>query len=221
MTKLTWDATGQRLYETGVDRGVLYVNDDKGDYGVGVPWNGLIGVTESPQGAEPTPIYADNIKYLTLISNEEFKATIEAYTYPEEFEECDGSLELVEGLTVGQQARKKFGFSYRTILGNDTASNEHGRKIHLVYGCRAQPSDKSYQTVNDSPEAMTFSWEINTDPVEMWGQLRPTSLLTIDSTRVEEEDLKALETILYGGEEAEPRLPLPSEVAQLLGFNVE
>lgn len=219
MSKIKWDVTGQRLYETGVDRGVLYVKGDEGEYGVGVPWNGLVSVTESPEGAEPNPVYADNIKYLTLISNEEFKATIEAYTYPEEFEECDGSVELVDGLTIGQQARKGFGFSYRTIVGNDTASNAHGYKLHIVYGCTAQPSDKAYETVNDTPEAITFSWEIDTDPVEMWGDLRPTSILTIDSTRVDKEDLKALEAVLYGDTDNDASLPDPLEVAQLLGMD--
>ena len=219
MSKIKWDVTGKRLYETGVDRGVLYVKDDEGEYGEGVPWNGLVSVTESPEGAEPNPVYADNIKYLTLISNEEFKATIEAYTYPEEFEECDGSVELVDGLTIGQQARKGFGFSYRTIVGNDTASNAHGYKLHIVYGCTAQPSDKAYETVNDTPEAITFSWEIDTDPVEMWGDLRPTSILTVDSTRVDKNDLEALEAVLYGDTEAEAALPTPQEVAQLLGMD--
>ena len=218
MSKIKWDAVGERFYETGVDRGVLYVKDSDGDYGEGVPWNGLISVAASPEGAEPNPIYADNIKYLTLISNEEFKATIEAYTYPDEFAECDGSVEIVEGLTVGQQARKGFGFSYRTLVGNDLQANAHGYKLHLVYGCTAQPSDKSYETVNDTPEAITFSWEIDTDPVEMWGDLRPTSILTVDSTVVDSEDLKALEALLYGSEEVQAKLPTPQEVATILGY---
>lgn len=221
MTKIKWDETGKRLYETGADRGVLYKKDDLGAYGNGVAWNGLMSVAENPEGAEPTAIYADNIKYLTLVSNEEFKATIEAYTYPEEFEECDGSKEIVDGLTAGQQPRKGFGFSYRTLIGNDVKGDKLGYKLHLVYGCKAQPSSKSYESVNDTPEAMTFSWDITTDPVEMWGDLSPTAILTIDSTKVDSEDLAAIEAILYGGESEDATLPNPQAVAVLLGYEVD
>lgn len=218
MSKLVWDKTGERLYETGVDRGVLYVQSN-GTYPNGVAWNGLTAVTESPSGAEPTPLYADNIKYLNLISAEEFGCTIEAYTYPEEFAECDGSAELATGVTIGQQARKTFGLSYRTKIGNDAAGDKFGYKLHLIYGGLASPSEKAYATINDSPEAITFSWEVSTTPVSVDGH-SPTASITIDSTKVEPTKLAALEEILYGkdGEGAsgtEPRLPLPSEIATL------
>ena len=218
MSKLVWDKTGERLYETGVDRGVLYVQSN-GTYPNGVAWNGLTAVTESPSGAEATPLYADNIKYLNLMSAEEFGCTIEAYTYPEEFAECDGSAEIAAGVTIGQQARKTFGLSYRTKIGNDATGDKFGYKLHLIYGGLASPSEKAYATINDSPEAITFSWEVSTTPVSVDGY-SPTASITIDSTKVEPTKLAALEEILYGkdGEGAsgtEPRLPLPSEVATL------
>ena len=218
MSKIVWDKTGERLYETGVDRGVLYLQSN-GTYPKGVAWNGLTAVTESPSGAEATPLYADNIKYLNLMSAEEFGCTIEAYTYPEEFAECDGSAELATGVTIGQQARKPYGLSYRTKIGNDAAGNEFGYKLHLIYGGLAAPSEKAYASINDSPEAITFSWEVSTTPVSVDGH-SPTASITIDSTKVEPTKLAALEEILYGkdGEGAsgtEPRLPLPSEVATL------
>ena len=215
MSKLVWDKTGERLYETGVKQGVLYPMDDKGAYPKGVAWNGLTNVTESPSGAEATALYADDIKYLNLMSNEEFGGTIEAYTYPDEFAECDGSAALVTGVYIGQQARKTFGFCYRTTLGNDVESNAHGYKLHLVYGALASPSEKAYATINDSPEAITFSWEFSTTPVNVTG-FKPTASITIDSTKVDAEKLAALEAILYGEAEAEARLPLPDEVAQVM-----
>lgn len=217
MPMLTWDQTGERTYETGVDHGVLYVYDtDQNKYGDGVAWNGLTAVTESPSGAESNPQYADNIKYLDLISTEEFGATIEAFTYPDEFMECDGSAELVTGVVIGQQSRKMFGFSYRTILGNDVENNDHGYKLHIVYGCRAAPSEKGYTTVSDSPEAITFSWEITTTPVNVIG-FKPTACITIDSTKATPTGLAALEAALYGdAEEGVARLPLPDEVKTLI-----
>ena len=216
MAKITWDDTGKRLYETGVKQGVLYPQDSKGEYPLGVPWNGLTAVTESPSGAEATPLYADDIKYLNLISAEEFGATVEAYTYPDEFALCDGSAELAPGVNIGQQPRKPFGMSYKTTIGNDTEGNKHGYKLHLVYGAMAAPSEKAYATINDSPEAITFSWELTTTPVAVEG-FEPTAHLEIDSTKADKAKLTALEAILYGTEEAEPRLPLPDEVADLLG----
>lgn len=215
MPRLVWDKTGERLYETGVNNGVLYVQKD-GAYPLGVAWNGLTAVTESPSGAEASPLYADNIKYLNLMSAEEFAATIEAYMYPEEFEECDGSKEIVPGMTIGQQTRSTFGFCYKTLIGNDTTGTKHGYKIHIVYNALAAPSEKAYATVNDSPEAITFSWEVSTTPVNVTGG-DPTATVTIDSTRVDAEKLKALEDVLYGTEEAEPRLPFPDEIAALIG----
>ena len=214
MPKLIWDATGKRVYETGVRNGVLYPMVD-GTYPKGVVWNGLTAVTESPSGAESTPLYADDIKYLNLISAEEFGATVEAYTYPEEFAECDGSATLVKGVTIGQQPRKTFGMSYRTVIGNDVNNESHGYKLHLIYGAVATPSEKSYSTINDSPEAITFSWELTTTPVNVTG-FKPTACLTIDSTKVNKEKLTALEDILYGTQEAEARLPLPDEIATLM-----
>lgn len=218
MAKLVWDKTGERLYETGVKQGVLYPMDANGAYPKGVAWNGLTNVTESPSGAEATALYADDIKYLNLMSNEEFGGTIEAYTYPDEFAECDGSASLATGVYIGQQARKTFGFCYRTTIGNDVESNAHGYKLHLVYGALASPSEKAYATINDSPEAITFSWEFSTTPVNVTG-FKPTACLTIDSTKVDAEKLAALEKILYGddtGEAATARLPLPDEVAQVM-----
>lgn len=216
MSVLEWDKVGNRLYETGVDHGVLYVTDETGAYGKGVVWNGLTAVTESPSGAEANAQYADNIKYLTLDSAEEFGCTIEAYTYPDEFAACDGTVEPIAGLTVGQQARKTFGLSYRTILGNDVELNEHGYKLHLVYGCKAAPSEKAYATVNDSPEALTFSWEVTTNPVAVPG-MKPTAILTVNSAKADKQKLAALEAILYGGADTEATLPLPSEVFTLMG----
>lgn len=216
MAQLKWHEIGDRQYETGVDKGVLYPQDTQGAYPAGYAWNGLSAVTESPSGAEPTAIYADNVKYLNLISAEEFAATIEAYSSPKEFDECDGTKELVPGVTVGQQARKPFGFSYRTILGNEVQLNDFGYKIHLIWNATAAPSEKAYATVNDSPEAITFSWEVSTTPTEVGEGFRPTANMTIDSTTIEADKLKALEDILYGTDDAEPRLPSPIEILALL-----
>ena len=215
MAKLIWDATGEKLYETGVKQGVLYIMDAEGKYPSGVVWNGLTAVTESPSGAESTPLYADDIKYLNLISAEEFGATIEAYTYPDEFMECDGSAALVEGAYIGQQPRKTFGLCYRTTLGNDVANDSYGYKLHLIYGALAAPSEKAYATINDSPEAITFSWEVSTTPVPVTGH-KPTASLIIDSTKVGAEKMAALEAVLYGAESTEARLPLPDEVKTIL-----
>lgn len=215
MSKLVWDESGKRFYETGVKMGVLYVQE-AGAYPKGVAWNGLTAVTESPSGAEPTALYADDIKYLNLMSNEEFGATIEAYTYPEEFEVCDGSASIAKGVSIGQQARKSFGLCYRTTLGNDVEGNDHGYKLHLIYGALAAPSEKAYATINDSPEAITFSWEVTTTPVSVTG-FKPTASVTIDSTKVTPEKLAALEAVLYGSEEKEARLPLPDEIITLVG----
>lgn len=215
MSKIEWDKTGTRLYETGVKQGVLYPLSDEGKYDTGVAWNGLTAVTESPSGAEATPLYADDIKYLNLMSTEEFGGTIEAYTYPDEFAVCDGSAELVAGVSIGQQPRKTFGLCYRTTLGNDIKNNDYGYKLHLVYGALAAPSEKSYATINDSPEAITFSWEFSTTPVNVTG-FKPTASITIDSTKCNADKLAALEDILYGSESAEPRLPLPDEIKTLL-----
>lgn len=214
MTAIVWDATGEHFYETGVDHGVLYI-PTAGVYSKGVAWNGLTGVTESPSGAESNPQYADNIKYLNLISAEEWAGTIEAFTYPDEFAACNGEKELTAGVTVGQQSRSTFGMSYRTKIGNDTDGSDHAYKIHLLYGLTAAPSEKAYTTVNDSPEAVTFSWEASSVPVNVTGML-PTSSITIDSRTADPTQLEALEKILYGGEEAEPRLPLPDEVKTLM-----
>ena len=214
MSKIVWDQTGERLYETGVKQGVLYPQES-GTYPKGVAWNGLISVTESPSGAEPTPLYADDIKYLNLMSTEEFGATIEAYTYPDEFAACDGSAELATGVVIGQQARKTFGMSYKTTLGNDVDGNDHGYKLHLIYGGLAAPSEKGYSTINDSPEAITFSWEVTTTPVSVTGH-KPTASVTIDSTKVDAAKLAELETILYGSEDVEPRLPLPDEILEIM-----
>lgn len=213
--RLTWDDAGKRLYETGVKQGVLYPQDDNGAYPKGVAWNGLTAVTESPEGAEPTPLYADDIKYLNLLSTEEFKATVEAYTYPDEFAECDGSGSLVEGVTIGQQDRKTFGLSYRTSLGNDVKGNEYGYKLHIVYGCLAAPSEKAYATVNDSPEAITFSWEVSTTPVNVTG-FKPTASLVLDSVKLGVAKMKAIEDVLYGSSAAEARLPLPDEIKSII-----
>lgn len=214
MPKLIWDKTDERIFETGVSKGVLYpFNAETKSYDKGVVWNGLTGVTESPSGAETTPLYADNIKYLNLLSAEEFGATIEAYTYPDEFAECNGEANVVEGVVAGQQKRKMFGMSYQTKVG-DADDQEKGYKIHLIYGAKAAPSEKAYATVNDSPEAITFSWELTTTPVDV-PNLKPTASLVIDSTKVTPEKLAAFEKILYGDETNEARLPLPAEVATL------
>ena len=215
MSKIVWDQTGERLYETGVKQGVLYVQDSGGTYPKGVAWNGLTAVTESPSGAEATPLYADDIKYLNLISTEELGGTIEAYTYPDEFAECDGSAAIATGVYIGQQSRKTFGMCYTTTVGNDVDSNAHGYKLHLIYGALASPSEKAYSTINDSPEAITFSWEFSTTPVNVTG-FKPTANIVIDSTKATPEKMAALEKILYGDTEVEPRLPLPNEVAQVM-----
>ena len=215
MSKLVWDKTGERLYETGVKQGVLYPQAAGGTYPKGVAWNGLTNITESPSGAEATALYADDIKYLNLVSAEELGGTIEAYTYPDEFAECDGSAALTEGVFIGQQDRKTFGLCYRTTLGNDVDSNGHGYKLHLIYGALAAPSEKAYATINDSPEAITFSWEFKTTPVNVAGH-KPTASLTLDSTKVSETKMVALEKVLYGDGDTEARLPLPDEVVQIL-----
>lgn len=222
MAKIVWDKTGEHFYETGVKNCVLYIPTE-GVYSKGVAWNGITAITESPSGAEATALYADDIKYLNLYSVEEFGATIEAYTYPDEFAECDGSAELVAGVKIGQQARKPFGLCYRTTIGNDTDGNDHGYKLHIIYGAMASPSEKSYNTINDSPEAVTFSWELTTTPVNVAGA-KPTASITIDSTKVDASKLAALEEVLYGKDStgdqhtgaAEPRLPLPDEIKTIM-----
>jgi hypothetical protein len=218
MTKLVWDQTGEHYYETGVKNTVLYVQVE-GKYPKGVAWNGVTAINESPSGAEASPIYADDMKYLNLYSAEEFAASLEAYTYPDEFAECDGSVELANGVTVGQQSRKPFGLCYRTTLGNDVDSNNYGYKLHIIYGAMAAPSEKAYATINDSPEAITFSWELSTTPVSVAG-LKPTASLIIDSTKVDTTKMAALEAILYGSDESSsgdgPRLPLPDEIKTLM-----
>lgn len=222
--KLVWDKTGEHYYETGVKNGVLYPMSASGTYPKGVAWNGLTAITESPSGAEATALYADDIKYLNLMSNEEFGATVEAYTYPDEFAECDGSASLTEGVYIGQQARKTFGLCYRTTLGNDSKGNDYGYKLHIIYGAMASPSEKAYSTINDSPDAITFSWELSTTPVAV-ANFKPTASLTIDSTKVDAQKLASLEEILYGkdgtGEDhstgaIDPRLPLPDEIANIM-----
>lgn len=214
MAKLLWDQSGDRTYETGTDRGVVFPMGTDGGYENGVAWNGLTSVSENPSGAEPNPLYADNIKYLNLISAEEFGATVEAYTYPPEFALCDGSAEIAPGVTIGQQVRKKFGLSYRTTIGNDVRGNDYGYKIHLIYNATAQPSQKAYQTINESPDAITFSWEISTEPVEIPG-FKPSASITIDSTKVPSAKLAALEDLLYGTATEESSLPLPAAVIAL------
>lgn len=226
--KLVWDKTGEHYYETGVKNGVLYPMSASGTYPKGVAWNGLTAITESPSGAEATALYADDIKYLNLMSNEEFGATVEAYTYPDEFAECDGSASLTEGVYIGQQARKTFGLCYRTTLGNDSKGNDYGYKLHIIYGAMASPSEKAYSTINDSPDAITFSWELSTTPVAV-ANFKPTASLTIDSTKVDLQKLASLEEILYGkdgtGEDhstgaIDPRLPLPDEIANIMKGSV-
>ena len=215
MAKLVWDETGKRLYETGVKNGVLYPQDSTGTYPKGVAWNGLTAVTQSPSGAEATPLYADDMKYLNLYSAEEFGATIEAYTYPDEFAECDGSAELATGVMIGQQPRKAFGLVYKTVIGNDVKNNKYGYKLHLIYGAMASPSEKAYATINDSPEAITFSWEITTTPVSVTG-FEPTAYIEIDSTKADPTKLAKLEEKLFGSETQEATLPLPNEIATLM-----
>lgn len=215
MPKLEWDKIGERTYETGVDRGVLYPVNDSGTYGTGVAWNGLTNVDESPSGADVTDLYANNNKYLSLRAAETFGATVQAYTYPDEFAVCDGSATLVEGVTIGQQTRKPFGLCYRTLIGNDTKNTDYGYKIHLVYGCTASPSSKSRNTVNESPEALEFSWELSTTPVNVTG-FKPTATLEIDSTKVSEKVLKAIEDAIYGDTSNDARLPLPDEVKSIM-----
>ena len=215
MAKIEWDKTGERLYETGVKNGVLYVQEG-GAYPKGVAWNGLTAVTESPSGAEATPLYADDSKYLNLLSTEEFGATIEAYTYPDEFAACDGSAALADGVMIGQQPRKAFGLCYRTTIGNDTEGNDHGYKLHIIYGALAAPSEKAYATINDSPEAITFSWEITTTPVNVTGA-KPTASITIDSTKADPGKLAELEKKLYGDTDTEATLPLPDQIKQIFG----
>lgn len=216
MAKIVWDAVGEHLYETGVENCVLYPYKNS-SYQKGVAWNGITNVSESPEGAEANPLYADNIKYLNLYSVEEFKATIEAYTYPDEFAECDGSVEIATGVMVGQQKRIPFGLVYTTKLGNDTDGNDHGYKIHIIYGAMAAPTEKGYATINDSPEAITFSWEVTTTPVDVPG-FKPTASITIDSTKAAPADLTKLKNILYGTDDSQgqtgtdPRLPLPAEI---------
>ncbi len=214
MTKLVWDQTGDRFYETGVKNGVLYPQAN-GAYPKGVAWNGLTAVTQSPSGAEATPLYADDMKYLNLYSTEEFAATVEAYTYPDEFAECDGSAQLAKGVSLGQQPRKAFGMAYKTVIGNDVDANKHGYKIHIIYGAMAAPSEKAYATINDSPEAITFSWELSTTPVAVEG-FEPTAYLEIDSTKADPTKLKALEDKLFGTADGEAMLPLPDEVKTLM-----
>ena len=215
MAKLVFNNVGERLFETGVKNGVLYVMGDDGAYENGVVWNGLTAVTESPSGAETTPLYADDVKYVVIYAAEEFGATVEAYTYPEEFEQCDGSAAISEGITIGQQTRKSFGMCYKTSVGNDVQGQDYGYKIHIIYGAKAAPSEKSYSTINDSPEAVTFSWELSTVPVPVEGH-NPTATMVIDSTRVPAEKMALIEAKLYGSEEAEATLPLPNEILELI-----
>lgn len=214
MAKLTWDQAGERLYETGVDQGVLYPQAEDGSYPAGVAWNGLIGVTQSPSGAEPTALYANNAKYLELMSNEEFGFTIKAYMYPDEFEACNGEAELAEGVVIGQQNRTAFGMTYRTILGNDVKGNDYGYKLHLIYGAKAKPSEMDYNTVNENPEAGEMSWECSTTPVKVEG-FKPTAHVCITSTTVDSAKLKTLEEMLYGTESEEAHLPSVAELVEL------
>lgn len=218
--ELVWDQIGERIYETGVDRGVLYLADETGAYNSGYAWNGLTGITESPSGAEASPQYADNIKYLNLVSAEEFGATVEAFTYPDEFAVCDGSAEIAPGVTIGQQGRKPFGLSYRTLIGNDLKGTSHGYKIHLIYNALAAPSERAHTTMNDSPEALTFSWELSTTAVDVPGY-KPTASLTVDTTNASAPDIAALEAILYGTAAEPPRLPLPGEVITLFAATAD
>lgn len=220
MSLIVWDEAGQKFYETGVKNGVLYVQDSNGEYPLGVAWNGLVAVTESPTGGEPTPQYADDIKYLNLVSNEEFGATIEAFTYPDEFAECDGTKELATGVLAGQQTRKLFGMVYKTVVGNDVSQNDYGYKLHLIYGALAAPSEKAFATINDTPEAITFSWDVTTTPVAIGAGFKPTASIVIDSTKVNAGLLAALELILFGAVGVDPRLPLPAEIQTLFSSGV-
>ena len=213
-TPLAWDETGKKLFETGVSNVALSPQDSNGTYGAGVAWNGVTTISESPSGAEATTLWANNGKYLNLYSVEEYASSIEAYTYPDEFAECDGSAEIAKGVSIGQQTRKSFGLAYKTLIGSDTDGNDHGYKLHLVYGCKAAPSERSHATVNDSPEALSFSWEISTTPVSVTGH-KPTASVEIDSTKVDPAKLAAFEKILFGSETEAARLPLPDEVAEL------
>ena len=215
MARLIWDEVGQRFFETGVKNGVLYVQNNDGSYANGVVWNGLTAITESPSGAEETPLYADDVKYLTLRSAEEFGATIEAFTYPEEFEQCDGSAQIAAGITVGQQARRAFGLCYRTAVGNDIQGQEFSYKLHIIYGCTVAPSEKSYSTINDNPEAITFSWELSTVPVPVDG-FKPTASLIIDASKVDAGKLQLLENALFGDAENEATLLLPNQIMELM-----
>lgn len=215
MAKLEWLKVGERFYETGISKSVLYRQDEQGAYPAGVPWNGLISVSENPSGAEKSPLYADDTKYLELMSAEEFGATIECYAYPPEFAECNGEKELAPGVTIGQQDRKPFGMSYKTIVGNDVKKNNYGYKLHLIYGATASPSEKGYSTVNDNPEAITFSFEVTTTPVTVEGH-KPTASLTIESTKIDAQALKSIEEALYGTESKEAYLPLPAEIAEMI-----
>ena len=217
MAKLIFNNVGERLFETGVKNGVLYVMGDDGAYENGVVWNGLTAVTESPSGAETTPLYADDVKYVVIYAAEEFGATVEAYTYPEEFEQCDGSAAISEGITIGQQTRKSFGMCYKTSVGNDVQGQDYGYKIHIIYGAKAAPSEKSYSTINDSPEAVTFSWELSTVPVPVEGH-NPTATIVIDSTKVSKTLLEGLENMLYGTDTEDPYLPLPREIMVLIAL---
>lgn len=219
MAKLIWDKTGERYYESGVEQVAVFPQGPSGDYPKGYAWNGITNVSEKPSGAEPTPLYANNSKYLTLMSNEEFGAGIEAYTYPKEFEECDGSAEITEGVSIGQQKRTPFGLAYKTKLGNDVDGIDHGYKLHIIYGCLASPSEKAYATISDDPEAITFTWDVSTTPVAVTG-FKPTASVAISSTKVTGEKLKALEDVIYGTAEKEARLPLPDEIADIIGGEV-
>lgn len=213
--RLVWDAIGERLYETGVRNCVLYPVENK-EYPKGVAWNGITQISENPSGADSNPIYADDIKYLNLISAEEFGANISAYTYPDEFAVCDGSASPADGVIIGQQTRKQFGLCYRTVIGNDTDGTDYGYKLHLIYGAQAAPSERGYQTINDSPEAIEFSWELTTTPVNVAGY-KPTACIHIDSTKVNKDNLATLEDILYGTDTEDARLPMPDEVIEIMG----
>ena len=217
MGRLQWDLPAERTYETGVDHGVLYVMDDLGAYGAGVVWNGLTAVNQAPEGGESTPFYADNIKYIEVTSAEDFKATIEAFTYPDEFEECDGSKELSPGVMVGQQNRRGFGFSYRTLIGNQAKGNDYGYKLHLVYGAKAKPSSRDNATVNDSPELGQFSWEVTTTPESVGQSFKPTAHITLNSLKIPENVLQAIEAKLYGDATGTATLPTPAELHALIG----
>lgn len=215
MAKLVWDQIGEKIYETGAKNAVLYLIDNQNVYSTGVAWNGLLGVDESPSGAEPTKLFADDINYITLFSAEEYGCTIRAYTYPDEFEQCDGSASIATGAVIGQQDRVPFGFCYRTTIGNDARGNEYGYKLHLVYGCKASPSAKTHDTINDSPSAVEFSWEVTCTPVPVTG-FKPTCVIEVDSTKVDSAKLTALEDVLYGTSSTEARLPLPDQVKSIL-----